>query len=148
MKRKTLTRWPAAALLALTAVWGCSQKPKPTPAAEAPAGAPAAVALGETTAVGPFKVALSTHENQVQKGSTTFVADVTRDDQKVTDAKVTLNLAQPDEPGAGPSVPLKWTGDHYEGAADVSASGDWHADVVVDAPGASGTATFVFSINQ
>lgn len=135
-------------LLALAALWGCSQKPKPAPMAEAPPAEPASVALGETTAAGPFKVTLTTHENQIEKGGITFLADVKKDAQPVSDAKVTLNLAQPDMPGAGPSVPLKWTGDHYEGRADVTASGDWHADVVVDAPNASGTATFVFSLNK
>jgi hypothetical protein len=127
---------------------GCGQQPKVAPGAVAPPHAPKAVSLGETTVAGPFQVTLSTRENQTRIGGTTFIADVKRDGTAVSDAKITLNLTRPSAPGTGPSVPLEPKDSRYEGTADIGAGGDWNAEVVVDAPGTTGTATFVFSVNE
>lgn len=141
-------RWITRVLLcSAVAICGCSKKPKPASASVSPASAPLAAALGETTTAGPFRVKLTTHESHLSKGSIGFQAEVTKDAQPVSDAKVTLNLSQPALPISGPSIALKWDGERYAGRADVPTSGDWHADVVVDAPGDSGTAIFAFSLN-
>lgn len=101
-------------------------------------------ALGTAQAAGAFQVTLSTDKPLVA-GKTLFHATVMQQAKPVKNATVKLNLSMPSMSMGGPEVVLKPSGDQYMGSADVM-EGDYQAVVMVSNAGASGTATYSFTV--
>ena len=95
---------------------------------------------------GPLTVSMGTDPNQLTAGKTTFTAEVLKNSQPVSDAKVSLDLYMPSMKMHGPKVDMKRGADgKYQATADVMSS-DYEARVSVDSAAGKGTATFKFTV--
>jgi hypothetical protein len=139
-----------AVVLTVTVI-GCRPAAEPTTAPPPGARGPAAVgaSLGTTQAAGPFQVTLSTDPAAPKVGETRFAAQVTRNGQPVSDARVKVSLSMPSMSMAGPEVTLKAAGaGTYEATANLGMGGDWQAKTTVSAGEETGTAVHQFAAGQ
>lgn len=109
------------------------------------ASATKALAMGVTTPAGPFQVRLSTAAPKPKIAKVSFTATIMQGGKPVKNATSMIILSMPSMGMKGPHVALTPVGDHYEGSTDLSMSGDWQADVSVNAGGKTGAASYKFT---